>query len=72
MRTRLSLPMRIWLVAGIPAAQFIAIGLPIPMLLWQPIWMALLGLEPWMRRREGTIAVPRESERPLALDSSRS
>ena len=71
LRQRLSLPMRIWLLAGIPAAQFIAIGMPVPMLLWEPVWMVLLALEPWMRRREGMIAVPREPKRPLVVESTR-
>lgn len=70
-RQRLSLPMRIWLVAGIPAAQFIAIGMPIPMLLWEPVWMVLLALEPWMRRREEAVALPRQPERPLVMGSTR-
>src|SRR5207245_9309571 len=59
MRTRLSLPMRIWLVAGIPAAQFIAIGLPIPMLLWRPIWLALLCVQAWMGSLQGALTGPR-------------
>lgn len=41
-----SLPQRLWLLAGIAAAQFISIGMPVPMLLWVPVWIALLGLEP--------------------------
>jgi hypothetical protein len=47
-----SLAQQTWLVAGIAAAQFIAIGLPIPMLLWEPVWVALLGLEPRLKRLE--------------------
>jgi hypothetical protein len=46
-----SVPQRLWLLAGIAAAQFLALGLPIPMLLWEPVWIALLGLEPWLRRQ---------------------
>jgi hypothetical protein len=34
---------RVWLVAGIPACQFTAIGLPLPLLLWQTAWLGLLG-----------------------------
>jgi Glycosyltransferase family 87 len=37
---------RVWLLMGIVAAQVIAIGQPIPMLLWEPLWMVLLALEP--------------------------
>jgi glycosyl transferase family 87 len=52
LRAQPSVPQRVWLLAGVAAAQFIAIGLPIPMLLWEPAWIALLGLEPWLRRRD--------------------
>lgn len=51
-----SMSQRIWLVVGIVAAQFLAIGLPIPILLWQPVWIALLGLEPRLKRLEGSRA----------------
>jgi hypothetical protein len=53
LRARPSWTQRVWLLAGIAAAQFIAIGLPIPILLWQPVWIALLGLEPALKRLEG-------------------
>lgn len=46
-----SVVQRVWLVAGIAAAQFIAIGLPIPMLFWEPVWIVLLGLEPILKRQ---------------------
>ncbi len=49
--SRPSLPQRAWLVVGIAAAQLIAIGLPIPMLLWEVGWIGLLGMEPWLVRR---------------------
>jgi hypothetical protein len=52
LRGQPSVPQRVWLVAGIAAAQFIAIGMPIPMLLWEPVWMMLLGLEPRLKRLE--------------------
>ena len=51
LRTQPSVPQRVWLLAGIAAAQFLAIGLPIPMLLWEPGWIAMLGLEPWLKRK---------------------
>jgi len=50
LRSRPSMPQQAWLVAGIAAAQLIAVGQPIPMLLWEPIWMVLLGLEPGLKR----------------------
>jgi hypothetical protein len=46
LRSRPSLVQRVWLLVGIAAAQVIAIGQPIPMLLWEPAWMVLLALEP--------------------------
>ena len=51
LRSQPSVPQRLWLLAGIVAAQFLAIGLPIPMLLWEPAWIALLGLEPWLKNQ---------------------
>lgn len=47
-----SVAQRTWLLAGIAAAQLIALGQPVPMLLWEPVWMLLLGLEPWLRGHE--------------------
>jgi hypothetical protein len=46
-----SVPQRLWLLVGVAAAQFIAIGLALPMLLWEAIWIVLLGLEPWLSER---------------------
>lgn len=46
LRGRPSLPQRLWLLAGIAAAQLLSIGLAVPVLLWQPVWIGLLGLEP--------------------------
>jgi glycosyl transferase family 87 len=43
LRTGPGLAHRLWLVAGIPACQFTAIGLPLPQLLWQTGWLALLA-----------------------------
>jgi len=42
LRTGPGLAHRLWLVAGIPACQFTAIGLPLPQLLWQAGWLGLL------------------------------
>ena len=41
-----SLQLKLWLLAGIAAAQFIAIGQPTPMLVWEPGFLVLLALEP--------------------------
>jgi hypothetical protein len=46
---------RVWVLVGIAAAQFIAIGLPIPMLLWEPVWIVLLGLEPILKRQPNKV-----------------
>jgi hypothetical protein len=59
LRARPSVSQRAWLLAGIAAAQFLAIGLPIPILLWQPVWIVLLGLEPRLKRLEGRRAAQR-------------
>jgi glycosyl transferase family 87 len=45
-----SLVQRAWLLIGIAAAQFIALGMPIPMLVWEAGWIGLLGLEPWLAK----------------------
>jgi hypothetical protein len=52
-----SLPQQLWLLVGIAAAQFISIGIAVPMLVWEPVWIALLGLEPrLMVTKRGTVA----------------
>jgi hypothetical protein len=50
LRARPSVPQRVWLVAGVGAAQLLSIGLAIPILLWEPVWIGLLGLEPRLLR----------------------
>jgi hypothetical protein len=50
LRTAPSAAHRLWLLAGIPACQFTAIGLPLPQLLWQPGWLAVLTREAVARR----------------------
>lgn len=50
LRAQPSLQMKVWLLAGIAAAQFIAIGLAIPMLLWEPVWLLVLAREPRQKR----------------------
>jgi hypothetical protein len=43
LRTGPGLAHKVWLVAGIPACQFTAIGIPLPQLLWQTIWLGFLA-----------------------------
>lgn len=50
LRTGPGLAHKIWLVAGIPAGQFISIGLPLPQLLWQTVWLGLLARDGVARR----------------------
>jgi hypothetical protein len=58
-----SMVQRAWLLVGIAAAQFIALGMPIPMLLWEAGWIALLGIEPWVARRVRPDARPTQNVR---------
>lgn len=55
---RPSVVQRLWLLVGIAAAQFISLGLPIPMLLWEAAWIAVLGLEPVLAARTHTVVAP--------------
>lgn len=59
LRTAPSTAHRLWLLAGIPACQFTSIGLPLPQLLWQPGWLAVLGREA-VARRQTALAPDRE------------
>ncbi len=43
LRTGPGLAHKVWLVAGIPACQFTSIGLPLPQLLWQTVWLGLIA-----------------------------
>ena len=52
---RASMPQRAWLLVGIAAAQFLSIGLPIPMLLWEAGWIGMLGIEAWLAGRVRTV-----------------
>jgi hypothetical protein len=52
LREQPSVIQRAWLLAGVAAAQLLSIGAPIPILVWQPVWIALLGLEPRVARWE--------------------
>jgi hypothetical protein len=58
--SRPSLPHQVWLIVGIAAAQFLAIGQPIPMLLWEAGWIAVLGLEPALKRLDARRSAGRE------------
>jgi Glycosyltransferase family 87 len=71
LRAEPSVPQRIWLIVGIAAAQFLAVGLPVPMLLWEPVWIGLLGLEPWLRRRDQTVPKSRTIT-PSSLSAEKS
>jgi Glycosyltransferase family 87 len=64
-----SVPQRVWLLAGIAAAQFLAIGLPVPMLLWEAGWIGMLGIEPWLaaRGRAPSAAVRLSPKDPSAV-----
>lgn len=52
LRSGPSLPHRLWLLAGIPAFQFtaLAIGNPLPELLWQTGWLGILGRHAILRK----------------------
>lgn len=66
LRSRPSVPQRAWLLVGIAAAQFIAVGLPIPMLMWEVGWIGMLGIEPWLARRVGPAITARLTPRARA------
>jgi hypothetical protein len=51
LRTGPGLAHRVWLVAGIPACQLTSIGLPLPQLLWQTVWLGLIARDAVARRR---------------------
>ena len=51
LRTGLGLAHKLWLVAGIPACQLTSIGLPLPQLLWQTVWLGLIARDAVARRR---------------------
>jgi hypothetical protein len=67
LRARPSLVHRGWLLIGIAAAQFVSLGLAIPMLLWEAGWIGVLGLEPRLqaiesRRRQAGPEAERHAE----------
>lgn len=71
LRSAPSLPQRIWLLVGIAAAQLIAIGLALPMLLWEPVWIVLLGAEPWFSRHRAVESAPVRSTSPSGSSAAR-
>jgi len=71
LRSQPSAPQRLWLLLGVASAQFLAIGLPIPMLLWEPGWIAMLGLEPWLRDRDQP-ALSSRAVTPSSLSAEKS
>jgi hypothetical protein len=54
LRFRPSVPQQVWLVAGIVAAQLVAIAFFKPLLVWEAGWILLLGMEPWLASRFGS------------------
>ncbi|MDQ2943426.1 MAG: DUF2029 domain-containing protein [Candidatus Dormibacteraeota bacterium] len=63
LRARPSLPQQLWLLLGIAAVQLISIAIVVPLLLWEPVWIALLGLEPRLANMwRGTIVSPTQDE----------
>jgi Glycosyltransferase family 87 len=64
LRTGPGLAHRLWLLAGVPAAQFtsLAIGNPVPQLMWQIGWLGILGREAMARTRQGPIPVQTSHE----------
>ena len=71
LRARRGMTERLWLLAGIGAAQLIALGQPAPMLLWEPGWMLLLGAEPWLHAREPTVLSHVRPAQPPVPESMR-
>jgi hypothetical protein len=69
LRTAPSTAHRLWLLAGIPACQFTSIGLPLPQLLWQPGWLALLGREAVARRQTALAADRKQAGGPDRKES---
>jgi hypothetical protein len=58
LRTGPALAHRVWLLAGVPAVQFtaLAIGNPLPELLWQAGWLGLLGRDAAAGARPALVA----------------
>jgi hypothetical protein len=52
LRTGPGFAQKLWLVLGIPACQLTAFALPLPQLLWETVWLGLLGREAVVRNSE--------------------
>ena len=50
LRTGPGFAQKLWLVLGIPACQLTAFALPLPQLLWETVWLGLLGRDAVIRR----------------------
>jgi hypothetical protein len=59
LRTGPPIAHRLWLLAGVPACQFtaLAIGNPLPELVWQGAWLAILGRKAITGKRPALIPV---------------
>jgi Glycosyltransferase family 87 len=66
LRARPSIVHRGWLLLGIAAAQFVSLGLAIPMLLWEAGWIGVLGLEPRLQAIESVRRLTATEARPAA------
>lgn len=64
LRFQTSVQMKFWLLVGIAAAQFISIGMPIPVLLWEPGFLLLLALEP---RQEKELVITARQPEPVTV-----
>jgi hypothetical protein len=62
LRTGPGLAHKVWLVAGIPACQFAALGLPLPQLLWQTVWLGLIARDA-VERQPRELVVAEEPQR---------
>jgi hypothetical protein len=64
LRTGPPIAHRLWLLAGVPACQFtaLAIGNPLPELLWQVGWLGILGREAIAGKRAALAPVERAPE----------
>ncbi|HET7337954.1 MAG TPA: glycosyltransferase family 87 protein [Candidatus Dormibacteraeota bacterium] len=60
LRSQPSLQMKLWLLVGVVAAQLISIGMPVPILLWEPGFLLLLALEPRPKREAITATLQPE------------
>jgi len=64
LRTGPPIAHRLWLLAGVPACQFtsLAIGNPLPELIWQVGWAGILGREAITRRESALIPIEQAPE----------